>query len=171
MSIESGMHRRKFMEIGIYTISGTIAALSAFVLGRFGVGLSFVKKRSKWVAVELGNKPVDRGNFERVVLEYETKHAWLARDEKVLAYVKRMAKDEVIAISAGCTHLGCIVTWDEDQNIFKCPCHDGRYDADGNVLSGPPPAPLKRHPARVEDGKIFLSTETVPFGGDTSEGV
>jgi Rieske Fe-S protein len=151
MSIESGMHRRKFMEIGIYTISGTIAALSAFVLGRFGVGLSL--------------------NFERVVLEYETKHAWLARDEKVLAYVKRMAKDEVIAISAGCTHLGCIVTWDEDQNIFKCPCHDGRYDADGNVLSGPPPAPLKRHPARVEDGKIFLSTETVPFGGDTSEGV
>ena len=171
MSNESGLDRRKFMEIGIYTISGTIAALSAFVLGRFGVGLSFVKKRSKWVEVELGNKPVARGSFERVVLEYETKHAWLARNEKVLVYVKRIAEDEVIAISAGCTHLGCIVTWDEDQNIFKCPCHDGRYGADGNVLSGPPPGPLKRHPAKVEDGRIFLSTATVPFGGDTSEGV
>jgi len=53
MSNESDMHRRKFMEIGIYTISGTIAALSAVVLARFAVGLSFVKKRSKWVAVEL----------------------------------------------------------------------------------------------------------------------
>ena len=171
MSEESGMHRRKFMEIGIYTISGAMAALSAAVLGRFAVGLSFVKKRSKWVEVDPGNKPVERGSFERVVLEYETKHAWLARNEKVLVYVKRIAEDEVIAISAGCTHLGCIVTWDEDQHIFKCPCHDARYDAEGNVLSGPPPAPLKRHPARVEDGKVFLSTETVPFGGDTSEGV
>jgi Rieske Fe-S protein len=171
MSNESGLDRRKFMEIGIYTICGSIVTLSAFVLARFAVGLSFVKKRPKWVEVELGNKPVARGGFERVVLEYETKHAWLARNEKVLAYVKRMAEDEVIAISAGCTHLGCIVTWDEDQHIFKCPCHDGKYDADGNVLSGPPPAPLKRHPARVEDGKIFLSTETMPFGGDTSEGV
>ncbi len=88
MSNESDMHRRKFMEIGIYTISGTVAALSAVVLGRFAVGLSFVKKRSKWVEVELGKKPVERGSFERVVLEYETKHAWLARNEKVLAYVK-----------------------------------------------------------------------------------
>jgi hypothetical protein len=34
MSNESDMHRRKFMEIGIYTISGTIAALSAVVLAR-----------------------------------------------------------------------------------------------------------------------------------------
>jgi Rieske Fe-S protein len=171
MSNESDMHRRKFMEIGIYAISGTIAAISAVVLGRFAVGLSFVKKRAKWVQVELGKKHVERGSFERVVLEYETKHAWLARNEMVLVYVKRITADDVMAISAGCTHLGCIVTWDEDQNIFKCPCHDGRYDADGKVLSGPPPAPLKRHPAKIEDGKIFLSTETVPFGGDTSEGV
>lgn len=171
MSNESGLGRRKFMEIGIYAITGAIAALSTFVLTRFAVGLSFVKKRARWVAVEPVNQPVERGSFQRVVLEYETRHAWLARNEKVLVYVKRMAEDEVIAISAGCTHLGCIVTWDEGQHIFKCPCHDGRYDADGNVLSGPPPAPLKRHPAKVENGKIFLSTETVAFGGDTGESV
>ena len=93
------------MEIGIYAITGAIAALSTFVLARFAVGLSFVKKRARWVAVEPGNKPVERGSFQRVVLEYETKHAWLARNEKVLVYVKRMAGDDVIALSAGCTHL------------------------------------------------------------------
>jgi hypothetical protein len=37
MSIESGMHRRKFLEIGIYTLTGTMAALSTFVLARFAV--------------------------------------------------------------------------------------------------------------------------------------
>ncbi len=102
-------------------------------------------------------------------MEYETKDGWLTSNARTLAYVKRVNNDEVIAISAGCTHLGCIVTWKEDQNIFKCPCHDGRYDADGKVISGPPPAPLKRHKTKIEDGKIFLATETVPFGGGKSE--
>jgi len=39
------------------------------------------------------------------------------------------------------------------------------------VISGPPPAPLKRHKTKIEDGKIFLATETVPFGGGKSENV
>jgi menaquinol-cytochrome c reductase iron-sulfur subunit len=171
MGNESDMHRRKFMEIGIYAISGTIAALSAFVLGRFAVGPSFAKKRAQWVEVELGNKPVEKGNFERVVLEYETKDGWLNKRARSLAYIQRKENDEVIAISASCTHLGCIVTWDENRQIFKCPCHDGKYDPEGKVLSGPPPAPLKRHPVKTEGRKIYVRTDTMAFGGDTREGV
>lgn len=159
------------MEIGIYTITGTITAVSGVALTRFAIGPSFHKMKSKWIEVELENNADDSESFERVVLEYETKHGWLARYERVLTYVKRIKEDEVVAINATCTHLGCIVTWDEDQNIFRCPCHDGRYDADGRVISGPPPAPLKRHKTKVEDGRILLSTEAVPFGGDKSERV
>ena len=153
------------MEFGIYAISGTMAAVSGVALARFAVGPSFDTKRSKWVEVELGNHPVDSGNFQGVVLEYETKDGWSTNIVRNLVYIKRTQEDEVVAISAGCTHLGCIVTWDEQQNMFKCPCHDGRFDADGNVISGPPPAALKRHPAKVKDGKIFLRTETVAYVG------
>ena len=159
------------MEIGIYTISGTIAAASAITLAGFAVGPSFKAKRAKWVEVNLGKVPIDNDSFERVVLEYETKDGWLTKKARTLVYLQRRKKDNVIAISAGCTHLGCIVTWDEDQQVFECPCHDGRYDAQGNVLNGPPPVPLNRHPAKIEDGKIYLRTDTVPFGGETSEGV
>ena len=168
---ESDLNRRKFMEIGIYSISGTIAAISGVALTRFAIGPSFKKKRSKWIEIELENNPNDSGGFERVVLEYETKDGWLTKNARTLAYVKRIKEDEVIAVSAGCTHLGCIVTWDEENKIFKCPCHDGRYDAEGKVISGPPPAPLQRHKTKVEDGRILLSTVTVPFGGDKSERV
>jgi Rieske Fe-S protein len=171
MGNESDLNRRKFMEIGIYTITGTIAAVSSAALLRFAVGPSFNKKKSKWIEVELEDNPADNAGFTRVVLEYETKDGWLTSHSRALAYVKRTKDNEVTAISAGCTHLGCIVTWDEDQKIFKCPCHDGRYDADGKVVSGPPPAPLKRHKTKIEDGRIFLATETVPFGGDNSESV
>lgn len=157
------------MEIGIYTISGTIAVVGSTALARFAIGPSFDKKRPKWIEVELEEKTARRVSFERVVLEYEIKDGWLNRQAKALAYVQRNKNDEVIAISAGCTHLGCIVTWDEAQQIFKCPCHDGRYDAEGNVLSGPPPAPLNRHPVKTEGEKIYLRTDTVPFGDETSE--
>lgn len=171
MGNESDLNRRKFMEIGIYAISGTIAAVSGVALTRFAIGPSFNKKKSKWIEIELENNPDDRGGFKRVVLEYETKDGWLTQNAKSLAYVKRIKEDEVIAINATCTHLGCIVTWKEDQKIFQCPCHNGRYDVDGKVISGPPPAPLKRHKTKVEDGRILLSTEAVSFGGDKSESV
>ena len=171
MSKESDVSRRKFMEIGILAISGALAAISAIVLARFTVGRAFSKERSKWIEIELEDNTIESGSFERFVLEYETKDGWLTRNAKILVYVKRTREDEVIAILAGCTHLGCIVTWDGNRNIFKCPCHEGRYDPDGKVISGPPPAPLKRHPAKVEDGKILLNSESVPFGGNRSEAV
>jgi len=168
MDKESDVNRRKFMEIGIYTITGSIAAVSSVALARFAVGPSFEKEQAKWIEVDPEDIQEEADGFARVVLEYETKDGWLINNARALAYVKRVNEDEVIAISAGCTHLGCIVTWDEDQKIFKCPCHDGRYDADGKVISGPPPAPLKRHKTKVEDGKILLSTETIPYGGNKS---
>ena len=167
MNKESEVNRRKFMEIGIYSIGGTIAAASSVALATFAVGPSFNKDKSKWIEVELEAAEDENTGFERVVLEYETKDGWLTNTERTLAYVKRTKEGEVMAISAGCTHLGCIVTWNEDENIFQCPCHDGRYDADGKVVAGPPPAPLKRHKTKVEDEKIYVSTETVRYGGDS----
>ncbi len=168
MDKESELTRRKFMEIGIYSITGSITAVSSVALARFAVGPSFEKEQAKWIEVDPEDIQDEADGFARVVLEYETKDGWLINNVRALAYVKRVNEDEVIAISAGCTHLGCIVTWDEDQKIFKCPCHDGRYDADGKVISGPPPAPLKRHKTKVEDGKILLSTETISYGGNKS---
>jgi Rieske Fe-S protein len=50
------------------------------------------------------------------------------------------------ARSLMCPHTGCVVKWKEDEQIYHCPCHEGRFDADGNVLSGPPPLPLTKVP-------------------------
>ncbi len=169
MGKESDVNRRKFMEIGIYSITGAITVVSGVALVRFAVGQSFRKETVKWVEVELDDSGESNAGFSRVVLEYEKKDGWLTTSAKSLAYVKRVKDDEVIAISAACTHLGCIVTWDEEQQIFKCPCHDGRYNPQGQVISGPPPAPLRRHKTKIEDGRILLATETVPYGGDTHE--
>ena len=171
MGNDSDAGRRKFIEIGIYAIAGTITMVSTAALALFTIGPSFRKKRSRWVEVKLENPQRERSTFTRVVLEYETKDGWLTGKARRLAYIKRERGGQIVAISAGCTHLGCIVTWDEAEKVFKCPCHDGRFDVDGKVISGPPPAPLKRHKTRTDNGKIFLATEPVSWGEGKGESV
>ena len=48
----------------------------------------------------------------------------------------------VYALSAVCTHLGCITRFLSDQNVIACPCHGSRFDMEGNVVEGPAPRPL-----------------------------
>ena len=70
------------------------------------------------------------------------------------------SNDELLAFSAKCTHEGCTVTYQPGQSVIWCPCHDGRFDLHGRVLSGPPPQPLPRYAVnRQADGTILISEE------------
>ncbi|MGB8340666.1 MAG: Rieske (2Fe-2S) protein [Chthoniobacterales bacterium] len=67
---------------------------------------------------------------------------------------------KLLAFSSKCTHEGCTVTYLPAQSIIWCPCHDGRYDLHGRVLSGPPPKPLPEYAVqRQPDGGIVISEE------------
>jgi Rieske Fe-S protein len=51
-----------------------------------------------------------------------------------------VSKDEagvVHALSARCTHLGCIVSWNDAERSWDCPCHGSRFAPDGTVIEGP----------------------------------
>lgn len=70
------------------------------------------------------------------------------------------SQNELFAFSAKCTHEGCTVTFQPGQSVIWCPCHDGRFDLKGRVLSGPPPQPLAKYIAqRQPDGAIVISEE------------
>lgn len=61
--------------------------------------------------------------------------------EKVAAY--KDEKGETHVVSAVCTHLGCIVNWNNAEKSWDCPCHGARYSCDGEVLEGPAVKGLK----------------------------
>ena len=63
---------------------------------------------------------------------------------------------KLFALSAVCTHLGCLVSWYRHENRFRCPCHSGQYDISGNVVAGPPPAPMNRLPLKIEHQKVNI---------------
>lgn len=61
------------------------------------------------------------------------------------------------ALSATCTHLGCIVQYRSDLHEIWCPCHNGIYDINGRNVSGPPPRPLDVFDVHVRGDEIVVS--------------
>jgi cytochrome b6-f complex iron-sulfur subunit len=66
-------------------------------------------------------------------------------------------KDQVIARSLLCTHQGCRVRWYEDRQLYICPCHEGKFDAEGEVVYGMPTSPLRRLTAIIKNDQIVVS--------------
>ena len=58
--------------------------------------------------------------------------------------VHRTLDGRLLAVSPVCTHLKCLVHWNNAETSWDCPCHGSRFDVDGTVLEGPAAAPLER---------------------------
>jgi len=65
------------------------------------------------------------------------------------------SSDQLIAVNSLCTHQGCSVDWDGEENIFACPCHGSSFAADGSVVTGPAETPLGLFDAII-DGDLVL---------------
>ncbi len=73
----------------------------------------------------------------------------LITDQNV--YVVRAMEGFFFALSATCTHLGCITNWKPDEGIVACPCHGSKFSRDGVVIGGPAPKPLPRFEISLDD--------------------
>ena len=66
-----------------------------------------------------------------------------------------------VAFTAVCTHLNCTVQYRDDIKEIWCACHNGHFDLNGNVISGPPPKPLAQYWVAIKGEEIFVSSEEV----------
>lgn len=66
---------------------------------------------------------------------------------------------ELVIFSLVCRHKRCTVAYEADSEQFICPCHEGTYDKYGQVLDGPPPAPLRRYRVEVRGNEIWVINE------------
>lgn len=72
-----------------------------------------------------------------------------------LLFVGRQ-KGELLALSSACTHRGCTVTWNLNDEQFHCPCHRGLFDNAGKNIAGPPRRPLPAHAVKVEGNQVLV---------------
>ncbi|HTN21592.1 MAG TPA: FAD-dependent oxidoreductase [Pelobium sp.] len=107
-----------------------IAGFKEWVKENADVAVHFVKDRLNVEGLEsLQQIPADSGQ----VVELD--------GEKLAVYKSKDGK--IHALSPVCSHAGCIVKWNPLEKSWDCPCHGGRYDPLGNVLTGPPRKPLE----------------------------
>ena len=101
----------------------------------------------------------------KVVKSGEAKNTVLVvryNPEELAPEVAQNGVEGIVAYSAVCTHLGCIVSqWVADKKAALCPCHGGIYDLarGARVIAGPPPRPVPQLPLKVEEGVLVAAGE------------
>jgi Rieske Fe-S protein len=107
------------------------ASVASFVKENLDVALRFFGDR---VAKRGGAESIERGEGRVVGAGLGQRAVY--RDEDGTLH----------ALSARCTHLGCIVNWNSAERTWDCPCHGSRFGASGEVIMGPAVRPLERRP-------------------------
>jgi glycine/D-amino acid oxidase-like deaminating enzyme/nitrite reductase/ring-hydroxylating ferredoxin subunit len=83
------------------------------------------------------------GTKERKLEEIGPGEGGVVRHEGQRVAVSRAGSGKITAVSAICTHLGCVVGWNGVDRTWDCPCHGSRFAASGEVISGPATSPLE----------------------------
>jgi cytochrome b6-f complex iron-sulfur subunit len=84
----------------------------------------------------------------------------LNKEQKV--FIVRAKEGYFYALSAVCTHLGCIANWKAEEGIVACPCHGSKFDREGNVTAGPAPRPLPRFAMSLDDqGQLVVDRSVI----------
>jgi menaquinol-cytochrome c reductase iron-sulfur subunit len=142
-------------------LAGTIVTITGagIIAPLAGMFLSPLFRRRDELWLDLGElSDVAPDAPTKFVYKYVRMDGWFEKTIYGTAYVVHDGT-ELVALSNICTHLGCGVRWDVDRKRFVCPCHNGMFDRNGDVLSGPPPKPLRRFPVKVVRGKIRIQVE------------
>ena len=135
------MKRRSFLKL-LTSLLG-LSALGAFTYPLFRFLLP-VESGARAKTIEIAKSELAVGASKDVMIGFTPVIIINTRDKGFMAF------------SRVCTHLGCLVRYDQERQLFICPCHAGTFDLEGNVISGPPPKPLPRFSVRVEGNNLAI---------------
>jgi cytochrome b6-f complex iron-sulfur subunit len=137
LSRKKGVARRRVLIWGLVLACAAVAGKLA------GISLAFLRPPQKKGtfgglvnAGSLGEIP-EAGSAPRLVPQGRF---WLVHGENGLR-----------AIYNSCTHLQCLFGWDEEKNVFICPCHGSEFSRAGKVQKGPATRDLDCFPLRLVD--------------------
>lgn len=156
MAEETDLGRRKFLKGAIGSIMALIGI--GFGLPAIPYIIAPAIKKSEdqnWIALGPIAK-IEIGQPTLFKFKIKTQNGWIVDEQEVAAYVITTDGREFTALSNVCTHLGCRVRWIGEQEKFFCPCHNGVFDKQGNVESGPPPRPLDKFEVKVEKDQLLI---------------
>jgi len=148
--------RRTFLSVATWTIGGLISASVGIPAMAYILGPAMQDNDTQnWIELGATSK-VELDTPTLFKAKVERQSGWITDEEEFAVYILTENGRDFTGMSNVCTHLGCRVRWINDRQQFYCPCHNGVFDKQGNVLSGPPPRPLDRYELKVDGEQIFM---------------
>ena len=123
-----------------------------------GTAVTAVRYLSPGVVYEAASK------FKAAPLESIAIGGVLAFPQKKVYVLRNEAG--LYALSATCTHLGCMTRFESENRRLFCPCHGSQFDLEGKVMGGPAPAPLPRLKVTVDKGVVLVDTKELALAGE-----
>lgn len=155
------INRKDFLSIATLSIGGVISLMMGIPAVAYVLGPALVRENQRgWTRlgaikkVELGTPTLFKANIKR-------NSGWLVEEDAIGVYVLTDNGRDFIVMSNICTHLGCRVRWIADKEIFLSPCHNGVFDREGRVISGPPPRPLDRFEVKIENNQLLIGKKYI----------
>jgi Rieske Fe-S protein len=148
--------RRRFLSRMTLTIGGIIAVIVGGIMSVTSLVPAMRKRPEKWVKVGRV-KDFPEGVVKTVPINYTVKDGIYESTVSKPVFVRREpGSDNVTVFNSRCTHLACVLHWDEKKKLFLCDCHGGQFYPDGRVKAGPPPRPMDRYATKVQNGNILV---------------
>ncbi|MRG86391.1 ubiquinol-cytochrome c reductase iron-sulfur subunit [Salinibacillus xinjiangensis] len=152
--------RRQFLNYTLTGVGGFMAAGMLAPMVRFAIDpVLQPDEGGEFVSAKISEEDITT-EPKRVAFNVEQVDAWYESTVEKVAWVYKQEDGSIIALDPTCTHLGCFVGWNDNENYpehFYCPCHDGLYTKDGvNVPNTPPTAPLAVYEHKIENGILYL---------------
>lgn len=156
MGKEKEINRRNFMGLATWAIGALIGAGLGIPAIAYIVGPVLQRTEVQdWIRLgSVAKVELDKPTLFKTRIERKT--GWIVNEEEITVYVLTEDGRDFVAMSNICTHLGCRIRWVADSEQFFCPCHNGVFDKNGGIVSGPVPRPLDRFELKVEDGQLYI---------------
>ena len=147
------LSRRSLLKTGALTCGAMI--LTGIPLAAYVVSPALKKATGKWF--DFGPiTDLQQGNYTMLSYEFMVKDGWQVLPQRGFVWASVNTEGHARVFSSTCTHLACNVIWQEEKQVFECPCHSGRFDADGNPIAGPPTRPLNALEHKKEDDNLLV---------------
>ena len=135
-----------FFAAGIGLLVGVVPSFAglAFFLDpimrkkKEGSGDGFLKMPVSLDALEINGEP----QLVKVIMDKVDAWNKFLNQPVGAVYLRRTAKDKVVAFNSRCPHLGCAVDYKPLENHYFCPCHTSTFDDDGKMQNEIPPRDL-----------------------------
>jgi len=154
------LNRREFTTVVMTFLGSIMGAVIGFPLIGYIISPAIKgKKVDDWVSLgPLANYPLGEPtlfSFTRTKV-----NGWEQTTNSYGVFILRESEPQVKVFPNVCPHLSCRVNWTPDPQTFNCPCHDAKFDINGQVVYGPPPRPLDQWAGEAtqidEEGNLLI---------------